>query len=52
MGFLTRRELEERILDENGRLKPDTLLKDFVQYVGFRRKGKKEGLSFVAYEKS
>lgn len=36
-------------MDEKGRLKPDTLLKDFVQYVGYRKNGKEEGLSFDAY---
>lgn len=49
IAFLTMKELEKRILDEEGKLRPNILLKDFVQYVGYRKSGKEEGLSFRAY---
>lgn len=42
-------ELEKRIFNAEGRLKLDTSLKDFAEYIGYRSRENKEGLSFSAY---
>ncbi len=49
LSFLNREELERRVLTKKGKVNLDATLKDFVEYVGYRKGRNEEGLSFSAY---
>lgn len=49
MGWLNRRELEERVLNEEGKINLDASLAEFSAYVGSKKKGNRNGFEQPTY---
>lgn len=49
MVWLSRKELEERVLNEKGRINLDVSLADFAAYVGSKKTGKENGFEQPTY---